>query len=465
VWIWNGTSWVLLSGTGTGSSGSYDGVFLDSVRNRVVAFDGAGTLDIFTGNWTTLTAPVFGAFAVGAADPVSGDLIVVRGTTEWRFDGVDWHEGLAADYVRPQLVVDSARNRLLLIDRTTIYERSGLGWAYVADLPEPRTAGVVFDGTRGELVLFGELDGGVWRWNGASWQKTLAVAPRAFAPLTFDPGRNAVVAASAGELWRLDGSGWQRTSAALPSGTYFAIVHEPVRGGLVLATEAGMLLENAGWTPFAPGFPTNAVAYDPVGHRLVAAVRYAGARTSDAVALGSTDTSWSFAGRYTHNNSADFFSDLWSSVAWDARNATLLAFERREGVFEIGASLSKLLTAGTGSYGVADARRGSVVLLPISFSVASMIIWERLGGTWTNAGSLPQSFYGTAAYSPDDGTIVMHGHDFAMVMTLVRERVSSTPLESCRAGEDVDGDALAGCDDPDCFWMCTPSCPPYTVCP
>src|SRR5205807_7506891 len=36
--------------------------------------------------------------------------------------------------------------------------------------------------------------------------------------------------------------------------------------------------------------------------------------------------------------------------------------------------------------------------------------------------------------------------------------------ESCIAGKDADGDGFAGCDDPDCWGYCTPSCPPGAPC-
>jgi hypothetical protein len=37
---------------------------------------------------------------------------------------------------------------------------------------------------------------------------------------------------------------------------------------------------------------------------------------------------------------------------------------------------------------------------------------------------------------------------------------SSTPRESCATVVDLDRDGLAGCADPDCWYACTPTCPP-----
>ncbi|HEY0255076.1 MAG TPA: kelch repeat-containing protein, partial [Kofleriaceae bacterium] len=40
---------------------------------------------------------------------------------------------------------------------------------------------------------------------------------------------------------------------------------------------------------------------------------------------------------------------------------------------------------------------------------------------------------------------------------------ASTP-EACVAPMDLDGDGLAGCDDPDCYYVCNPTCLPGTTC-
>ena len=37
--------------------------------------------------------------------------------------------------------------------------------------------------------------------------------------------------------------------------------------------------------------------------------------------------------------------------------------------------------------------------------------------------------------------------------------------DSCTGKDDLDGDDLVGCDDPDCWGACDPSCPPASACP
>jgi hypothetical protein len=50
-------------------------------------------------------------------------------------------------------------------------------------------------------------------------------------------------------------------------------------------------------------------------------------------------------------------------------------------------------------------------------------------------------------------------------MLLERQLVGAAPDETCVAGEDADGDGLAGCADADCWWSCGPACPVATSCP
>jgi hypothetical protein len=49
---------------------------------------------------------------------------------------------------------------------------------------------------------------------------------------------------------------------------------------------------------------------------------------------------------------------------------------------------------------------------------------------------------------------------------IVRRHIgNASTSESCIATEDLDGDGLAGCADADCWFTCTPACPPYATCP
>ena len=91
--------------------------------------------------------------------------------------------------------------------------------------------------------------------------------------------------------------------------------------------------------------------------------------------------------------------------------------------------------------------------------------WEYVDTSWI---ALPRAPVATlsaawAAYDPVDGSMYLAGKAEDGFVAAVLGRSSATPLESCVAGEDVDGDGLAGCDDLDCYWAC-PRCRPHTSC-
>jgi cysteine-rich repeat protein len=69
----------------------------------------------------------------------------------------------------------------------------------------------------------------------------------------------------------------------------------------------------------------------------------------------------------------------------------------------------------------------------------------------------------TSAYDPL-GRRLLVLDDSAGQLWQVRWDVPNELEESCVAGEDADGDGLAGCADPDCWGYCTPFCPPGAPC-
>ena len=151
-------------------------------------------------------------------------------------------------------------------------------------------------------------------------------------------------------------------------------------------------------------------------------------------------------------------------VVWDARNARLVGYDggskrlyEADGTSWVEAELypespDRLLH---------DERTGGVLLLTRNND--DRVLWERRGVQWTKVGALPHGFELAAySYRPDDGTLLLRG-DLNGDVVLFRERSSATPLETCEAGSDVDGDGRSFCDDPDCYWRCS-RCPPYTQC-
>jgi hypothetical protein len=113
---------------------------------------------------------------------------------------------------------------------------------------------------------------------------------------------------------------------------------------------------------------------------------------------------------------------------------------------------------------VANARRGSVELFTPDGS-----IYERFNGQFVSedpAKAPPPPAALTAqgldaVYAPELGAIYLIGD--LRYSRLILQRTATTVLDACTGGDD-DGDGLVDCDDPDCWWSCTPTCPPHTSC-
>jgi hypothetical protein len=76
----------------------------------------------------------------------------------------------------------------------------------------------------------------------------------------------------------------------------------------------------------------------------------------------------------------------------------------------------------------------------------------------------PYSFYGTVYDDPVLGGPVGIG-DLDGFTVAYGIRFQGPGNEERCDGGDGDGDGLVDCADPDCWWKCTPACPPGVVCP
>jgi hypothetical protein len=98
--------------------------------------------------------------------------------------------------------------------------------------------------------------------------------------------------------------------------------------------------------------------------------------------------------------------------------------------------------------------------------------WQLGGTAWTALGLTPAPLPRIApslAYATVLGRIVMFGGstsggtDLADTWTLGYKPIVAG--EACASGVDYDHDGKIGCDDDDCWGVCTPQCPPGTTCP
>jgi hypothetical protein len=100
--------------------------------------------------------------------------------------------------------------------------------------------------------------------------------------------------------------------------------------------------------------------------------------------------------------------------------------------------------------------------------------WEWNGGSWTSidvSTAPPARLTSALAYDALHHRAILfgggdpsNGLGFLGDTWSYRYERAGEPDETCVAGEDADGDGLSGCDDPDCWGYCTPSCPPGAPC-
>jgi hypothetical protein len=199
------------------------------------------------------------------------------------------------------------------------------------------------------------------------------------------------------------------------------------------------------------GLPCSASAttYDATHGRVVLAT------FNEVWSLGDTDTTWQRIGQPPSGGHV-------FNLAWDARNNSLVGARLSESnsspLFELrGADWTPIeiipsgLNSSTNAL-ISDLRAGSVIMIENNLGHG----WERAGAEWLRLPDAPIAglFTSWTAYDPTTGRILYVGRRDNGVFAAILSRTSATPLESCIADEDLDGDGLAGCSDPDCAWSC-----------
>jgi len=254
---------------------NYGGMTFDGVRNRTVVFGGGlvgpgfrNDMWAFDGQtWTQLAPPVApgprGNFQMvhdGLRDRIV--LFGGRGGTgfnppllaeTWEFDGTTWSLittaaapsarqwfGMAFDPLRGKVVLYGGQGSGLTPDSNETWEYDGANWTLRAPTVRPgplQNAAMCFHRTLNKVVLFSGIDvqvGGTsltWAWDGVNWAQLpvpgLVPAPRTFARLAYDEGRQAAVLFGGmnpqtgtlrTDVWQFDGASWRELLATGPVG-------------------------------------------------------------------------------------------------------------------------------------------------------------------------------------------------------------------------------------------------------
>jgi cysteine-rich repeat protein len=431
-------------------------------------------------------------------DPASAQVLAFVPGREWIYDGDAWTSRTTSFGPNPSVAFDPIRGHLVLVDYTgqAMYERVGTDWTSI-DSPVPPCSGwhceptnysaMYYNATAGALEVFG-VDATVDRWSETgSWTTIAPAVPLYPAGLTYDPIRRQFVLFQdrvgpdpATELWAWTADRWQRIETAhapaersgpfmaYSSGRAATVMYGgvPTCEGSCDPFSDAWTFDGADWTAIeSPGsatsfFDYSAVAYDPEQHRVVLAAN------DQFWGLGDADRTWT-------QLDIPPAPGLLSHVAWDARNRTMLgtvsSFDYPGVLFSSGvhgwvplqfAPTALNRSGASSTVLLSDQRSGGVLTIDVAFGA----IWERIGADWVQLPDLPIPFNDArVAYNPVDGTVMVAGRSIGGTYAAILSRTGATPLESCRAGDDLDGDGLAGCDDPDCFWACS-RCVPYTAC-
>jgi cysteine-rich repeat protein len=292
----------------------------------------------------------------------------------------------------------------------------------------------------GHGVMYGGIDNAVltdtWIWTG-SWTRGPDGPERVFHAIAFD-GRDRLImfggslqdTTRAGDTWAWDGAAWTQVATTGPSPRVFHVMAPTGRAGEVLLWGGNGLgtgtlddtwLWNGAWTAGPPD-----------------TVMTLGVRLSYYPGIGTLS-----AGDYQ-----GIF--VWNGSSWSTRESILIVQDHVQEY--IPERHSVVLFGGDASPGVVDKTDE----------------WD--GHDWhlyTLTPRPPKRAFSAGFYDPIRHGLVMFGGEALATFlndTWMLRWESATPDEVCDGTSDADGDGLVGCDDPDCWGLCTPHCMPGTIC-
>ncbi|MEZ4367690.1 MAG: hypothetical protein R2939_15650 [Kofleriaceae bacterium] len=290
TWAWNGTTWTKRTqATPTPAPRYFSALAHDPSRDRTVLFGGYGSGGAKSDTWewdgaawtqvAPTTPPASSYLHEMAYDARLGVIVRLDGfgasgvTLGW--DGVDWTPvGVLAE-AEPayfaSLVFDPDRQELVRLGGNAAISGALLdaAWRLGADDtwrsdggPPPGVgAGLSFDASRGESVLFGgyhawtgTTSGGTYVWDGTAWTAAApATSPSARSghAQAYDAGSEQVVVFGGydeffellADTWTWDGTTWTELAptTAPPARAGAAAAYDPVRARLVVfgGTDAG----------------------------------------------------------------------------------------------------------------------------------------------------------------------------------------------------------------------------------
>jgi hypothetical protein len=351
---------------------------------------------------------------------------------------------------------DPVRRRVVAFDGASTYEWDGTSWnlrprASPADFSTsgaPCDLVVATDAARNRAVFFGQHlsnEDGTWEFDGAGWiLATPAHTPdlsgcRSGEAFGYDPIHRQTVLYGGvflADTWTWNGNDWTDvTPATSPTAHHNATIAFDGRRMILFGgvddsdTVIGetWAWDGSAWSQLAPAQSPSprssaALGYDPIRDHVV----MFGGYDSNSTQL---DETW-----------------LWDGTTWTMVDLPIRPLARA------GAAMAW------------DAHRQRLVLFGGVNSPNDS--WEWTGSAWARLPVATPPFGRPGALlfgSVGGGGVFMYGGTLARDLWQLRWDNDSTE-ESCTSAFDLDGDGLAGCADPDCWYACAPMCSPGTSC-
>ncbi|MFT3693130.1 MAG: DUF4215 domain-containing protein [Kofleriaceae bacterium] len=485
TWEWDGTSWTQVT-PATKPPPRYDGVMAyDDALQAIVLVGGRTAFSTmkadtwtYDGAWhdvTNGTQPIVAdaglAWDAGAQELVlaGGVSTVTDQAVTWTWNGSAWtNRGNLGYSARQQLMLAETKDGLLLYGGTASGTPQNDTYTYALHVvravtnPVPRArATTTIDPVRGQLVIqggtkgFGQFDTDTWvqtRTGGFTQLTSGNPTGRMYNAASYDPISRQIVmfggfadtsgTTSNAETWLWNGTAWTAgPSAGAPSS----------RGGHAMAfdgtativtggeTDIGLYANGAAawngsaWSTVAAStqFSESSAAYDRSSKQLVIFGGEIGEGTPSAITYTFDHAAWSMPATAITPSAR-----YGASFAWNPARQRLTMFG-----------------GGVGSYQFDDAFEWHGEATPPS--------WDPIA-----LAAHPTARVDHQSYTSLDGTgITIAGgtSNTAYQDDRWELRWDGPGIDEQCDDRDLDGDGLKGCDDPDCWSICTPLCPPGTV--
>jgi cysteine-rich repeat protein len=486
TWAWDGTTWSLLTVTTT-PTGAVAGAAYDRQRSVGVLVTLDGTWEWNGDDWSLAGPGRGGVISYAGAGRVAA--IGSEGVSFW--NGTSWASIATARWATEPVAAtyDPARGRLLAVAydldissfALRVFEWTGSEWAHlpsVGDAPVLRRTPFVFDEANDALVMFGGGDSpasgrDTWTWDGTWHQRFESLPPpRHSATVDFDTRRGSIVMFGGVGQSVLRDDTWAYRSGAWTAVAATTRPEARINYGSAFDEERGVLVVYGGQ-----------ISYWQLDQDIV--------KVEDLWELDGTTWTRRIAPAPIAQEDGIFFRATYDrthhytmivtperTLTWDGTNLVertppptppgSVQFDAKRGVTVL--SDSEHVYEWTGALWLDRGAQGAIGPMVYDPNRATMIIWTFDDGLWEWNGSTttrlttssPYNYYEPPIYDRSTRSFFRFGPTSGWDTNVVRWE-SDEAEEQCD-GTDTDLDGLVRCDDPDCWWRCTPRCPPYASC-